>query len=138
VEPAGNAYRDALSIRWFGSASCASGITELTISGAGPSQIQRINGSRNAISGRSFFQSISEGAADRVCEAWARQVTASCGENPQTEPGCEQEREFTFTPESPIPRNPAVRVGGRCENGSALPVRTYQPRVRITCDLSNF
>lgn len=138
VEPAGISYREALSIKWSATASCASGIRQLRIEGPGPTEVQNLNGSRNAISGHTVFQSVTDAAADRVCEAWARQVTLACGENPQTEPGCEQERTFSFDEDNPVPQNPAIRVSGSCMNNASLPVRTYSARINIICDLRGF
>lgn len=135
-DPSDAGLKDALSINWYAQASCASGMEQVRISGPGGSQVQNISGDRNTIRGRTKYQSFSIPAAEAVCIRWANQVTAACGENPQTEPACENERTFTYTEAQPLPRSPAVQTSGSCQSGN-LPTSTYRGDLKLTCRISS-
>ncbi|SFJ11701.1 hypothetical protein [Jannaschia pohangensis] len=133
--PNGPAYTEARRIEWFAAASCASGIESLRIEGPSGTQNQTLGGTRNTISGSINYDSFDPDALDAICQDVAQQATATCGEIPIGEPGCDTVFTRAFGPSMPLPGSAQIRVSGQCSNGP-IPATTYVPRLRLTCRLT--
>ena len=135
INPSTSALEDELKIDWYAQASCASGIKNLRISGPSGTSNQNLAGSRNAIHGRSNFQSFDVAAVDRVCNRWARDKVADCGWPLEAgNPGCNREETFTFDAASPLPRSGSVTTSGSCMSGN-LPSTSYIGNLTLRCIL---
>lgn len=135
-DPGTNQLRDALSINWSAQASCQNGLSRVTISGPGGSQVQQFPLGQPSISGRTRYQSFEVDAVDDVCIAWAEEIVADCGWPLEPTSECPDDVMFVFGRDDPLPDSAPVVVGGNCTDGP-LPQRTYVPRLELTCLLDN-
>jgi len=135
INPSNGALEDELKVNWYAQASCAAGIDTLRISGPGGTSVQNLAGTRNAIHGRSNFQSFDVAAVDRVCMRWAKAKVEDCGWPLEAgTPGCNRDETFTYDASSPLPRSGSVNISGSCTNG-ALPNNSYIGELTLRCIL---
>jgi len=134
LEPNDALFLQQRRIDWSATASCSDGIQTLRIEGPGGTQNQNVNGTQNAIAGRTLYESFEADALEEVCLDYARAATSACGELPTTEPGCETVRTFHFDEISPLPGSAPVRVSGTCTGGPVPPLER-RPRLALTCRL---
>ncbi|WP_281859929.1 hypothetical protein [Litoreibacter halocynthiae] len=132
INPGTSALADELKINWYAQASCSAGIQQLRSAGPGGTSVQNINGSRNAIAGRSNIQSFDMEAVDRVCIRWAKAMIAQCGWPFEPGAGCDFEETFSYDATTPVPRSSPVRISGSCVN-SQLPTTDYYGRLTLRC-----
>ena len=129
TDPAGNAYTEQRSIRWNATASCAEGIDWIRITGPGGTQTQTFNGSRNAISGFTMYDSFDPDALDAVCLNWGQSMNTACANGDFR--NCPPDASFDETRRA-IRRSEPIRVSGRCTNGN-MESQAYRPRLNLIC-----
>jgi hypothetical protein len=131
IEPSFNALGNAARIQWRISASCPSGVQQISMSSAGGEESQDFGGAQN-VTGQFETQSFSAHGLEQICLDWADGVSSShlCNQAPED---CPDEESFQLTGGVTPPLfDDTVDLTVRCGNGATV-TTTGRPQMTLRC-----